>query len=121
MPFTKGDPNINRQGRPSKSRIDELAKAIDKESERQGKDFWEEVAKKAFTSERIMLAVVKKFIPDLHYSEVQTKDKAQQIFQIVRYGSKDPAEGQKDKIQGDPAEEEKTEIEKGSKAIQTNC
>ena len=70
MPFVKGDPNINRNGRPKLSKINELCKALEAEGAKLGKDFWQEVAKKAFTNDKIMLAVMKKFIPDLHHTEM---------------------------------------------------
>lgn len=69
MAFKKGDPNINRGGRPKTSQIEDLRSALVAEGKKRGKDFWEEVAKKAFTHEKIMLAVMKKLVPDLNYSE----------------------------------------------------
>ena len=65
MAFRKGDPNINRAGRPKNSEIDQLRIALVAEGKKRGKDFWEEVAKKAFTHDKIMLAVMKKLVPDL--------------------------------------------------------
>ena len=69
MAFKKGDPNINRNGRPKNSEIDKLRAALKEEGERRGADFWNQVAKYAFTNDKIMLAIVKKFIPDLNYFE----------------------------------------------------
>lgn len=64
MPFVKGDNNINRNGRPKNAEKDLLRFALDKEGKRRGVDFWGVVAKKAFTDNNIMVAVLKKFIAD---------------------------------------------------------
>jgi hypothetical protein len=69
MPFKPGDPNINRNGRPKTSQIEELRRALENEGKRRGQDFWQEVAKRAFTHDNIMLAVLKKLVPDLSYTE----------------------------------------------------
>lgn len=71
MPFTKDDPNINRKGRPSNQYLTALVAALNKEGERRGKEFWEEVASKAFTSDKVMTAIIKKFIPDLERNEIE--------------------------------------------------
>lgn len=73
MPFVKGDPNINRKGRPLNSESEEIRKALDKEGIKRGEDFWEAVAKKAFTDIRIMIALIKKLLPDTleHSGEVK--------------------------------------------------
>ena len=71
MAFKKGDPNINRSGRPKTSAINELRTALAAEGKSKGKDFWEEVAKKAFTHDKIMLAVMKKLVPDLNFSHIE--------------------------------------------------
>lgn len=70
MGFKKGDPNINRNGRPKNAEIDKLRRALQNEGDKKGKDFWEEVAKKAFVNEKIMIAVLKKFVPDMRHSEI---------------------------------------------------
>jgi len=70
MPFKKGfDPNRNSKGRPKNAEIDELRAALAKEGLRKRKNFWVEVAQKAFTNPTIMIAIIKKFIPDLGHVE----------------------------------------------------
>ncbi len=64
MPFVKGDKNINRKGRPLNGEKDLLRNALDKEGKRRGREFWDVVAKKAFTDNNIMVAVLKKFVSD---------------------------------------------------------
>lgn len=70
MPFVKGDPNINRNGRPKNAEPDLLREALRKEGERRGEDFWQKVASFAFTDKNVMVAVVKKFIPDMSFTEI---------------------------------------------------
>lgn len=64
MPFVKGDPRINRNGRPKNAEPDLLREALAKEGERRGIDFWEKVAEYAFRDKNVMIAVLKKFVPD---------------------------------------------------------
>jgi len=64
MPFTKGDPNINRNGRPKNAEPELLREALRREGVKRGKDFWERVAEVAYTDKNVMIAVVKKFVPD---------------------------------------------------------
>ena len=69
MPFCKGDPNINRNGRPHKTEakmpIDQLREALDGEGEKQGKTFWAHIAEKVYTDRQVLIAVIKKFVPDI--------------------------------------------------------
>ena len=70
MPFVKGDPNINRNGRPRNAEPELLRQALSREGERRGEDFWQKVASFAFTDKNVMIAVVKKFIPDMTSMEL---------------------------------------------------
>ena len=70
MGFVKGDPNINRNGRPRNAEPDLLRRALEKEGIKRGEDFWDKVAQYAFTDKNVMVAVVKKFIPDMSSTEV---------------------------------------------------
>lgn len=67
--FVKGDPRINRNGRPRNADKDLLRKALEKEGLRLGVDFWDEVAKQAFKDKGLMAAVCKKFVPDMSSTE----------------------------------------------------
>lgn len=64
MPFEKGDPNINRKGRPRNAEPELLREALRKQGEKRGQDFWDKVAEYAFTDKNVMCAVIKKFVPD---------------------------------------------------------
>lgn len=71
MPFVKGDPNINRKGRPRNCEPELLREALKKEGEKRGEDFWTRVAKYAFDDHGIMIAVLKKFVPDSTITTVE--------------------------------------------------
>jgi len=85
MGFVKGDPNINRKGRPKNAEIDALRVALNKEGEKRGIDFWTQVAKFAFTNDKIMMAIIKKFIPDLTHTEIEgTLEGGQKVVVFVQ-------------------------------------
>lgn len=84
MPFSKGDPNINRNGRPVNPEIKMLREALDKEGLKRGVLFWEKVAEKAFTDNNIMISVLKKFIPDTTFMSVEGDTKGPTQIVIVR-------------------------------------
>ncbi len=69
MGFIKGDPNINRKGRPKNAQSELLREALRKEGERRGENFWDRVSKTAFEDKGVMIAVLKKFIPDMSSTE----------------------------------------------------
>ena len=69
MPFAPGDPRINRSGRPKNAEKELLRKALVKIGAERKQDFWEEVAKAAFTDKSIMAVVAKKFVPDMSSTE----------------------------------------------------
>jgi hypothetical protein len=70
MPFCKGDPNINRNGRPKNAEPELLREALRREGEKRGIDFWDKVAQFAFTDRNVTIAIVKKFVPDMSHQEV---------------------------------------------------
>ena len=71
MPFVKGDPHINRNGRPKNAEPELLRTALEKEGVKKGITFWEKVAEYAFRDRQVMIAVIKKFVPDT--SEVKVE------------------------------------------------
>lgn len=89
MPFVKGDPNINRNGRPRNSEIDQLREALAKESEKRGVDFWDKVAEKAFKDTTIMIAVLKKFVPDTTFTKLEGDIGKENRIIIVRANGQD--------------------------------
>lgn len=69
MPFTKGDPNINRTGKTNPA-IKMLREALEEEGLSRGKPFYKLVAEIAFKDKQVMIAVLKKFVPDMTKTEV---------------------------------------------------
>ena len=66
--FVKGQSG-NPHGRPRKAEIDKLRVALNKQGVKQKQDFWDAVAEKAYDNPSIMIAVIKKFVPDLVYTK----------------------------------------------------
>jgi hypothetical protein len=64
MPFHKGDPNINRNGRPKNAEAEMLRQALKKEGHKQGEDFWEMVARKSWSDKAILITILRKLLPD---------------------------------------------------------
>ena len=71
MAFKKGDKNINRKGRPKNAEPDLLRKALAKEGKKRNQDFWDKVAEFAYTDKNVMVAIIKKFVPDMSSSEIK--------------------------------------------------
>lgn len=69
MTFIKGDPRINRNGRPKNAEKELLRKALEAEGVKRGEDFWKKVAKAAFDDKGLMAAICKKFVPDMSSTE----------------------------------------------------
>lgn len=71
MPFSKNDPNINRKGRArlGESMAERLVAALDKREEIEGMSFPDKVAEFAFKNKEVMIAVLKKFVPDIEKHE----------------------------------------------------
>jgi hypothetical protein len=83
MPFQKGDPNINRNGRPKNAEAEMLRLALLKEGEKRGESFWEKVAQVAFIDKGVMIAVIKKFIPDMNSIEATGEVNITQMPKII--------------------------------------
>jgi hypothetical protein len=71
MAFVKGDPRINRNGRPKNAESELLRDALRREGEKRGIPFWDVVAEHAFKDKIVMTAIVKKYVPDLNHNEVE--------------------------------------------------
>lgn len=73
MPFVKGDPKINRNGRPTgvKSEKTKLLEALETEGKNRSQDFYEKVAKAAYDDKGVMVAVLKKIVPDMSHNEIE--------------------------------------------------
>lgn len=77
MPFVKGDPSINRKGRPKNAEPELLRQALAKEGLKRGVDFWDKVAEYAYTDKNVMVAIIKKFVPDMTVSTIEGMDMKQ--------------------------------------------
>jgi len=65
MPFQKGDKwNGNKNGRPRQPEIEILRKALENDKTQHGKHLIEEAVEQARTNPNIMIALLKKLIPD---------------------------------------------------------
>jgi hypothetical protein len=73
MVFAKGDPRINRGGRPKNAEPDMLRKALEREGQKRGVDFWTVVAEHAFKNPKVLVAIVKKFVPDMTVTDLNAE------------------------------------------------
>jgi CMP-2-keto-3-deoxyoctulosonic acid synthetase len=64
MTFVKGDPRINRRGRPRKAKVQELEKALKKVEEKRGLSLIEHCVRRAYSSEKMAIAILNKLLPD---------------------------------------------------------
>lgn len=70
MPFKSGEEwNGNRNGRPKNSEAQELRDALSKVGKEKRKPFLEHCAEKAYQSEAMAIAILKKLVPDLTKDE----------------------------------------------------
>ena len=67
--FVKGDPRINRSGRPKNAEKELLRQALINEGKKRGIDFWDKVAQAAYDDKGLMAVVAKKFVPDMSTTE----------------------------------------------------
>ena len=80
MPFKKGDPSINRNGRPKNAEPELLREALRREGEKRGIDFWDKVAEYAFTDKNVMVAVLKKFVSDKRFIQFESDVSSTDLF-----------------------------------------
>ena len=65
MPFQKGNPYGNRNGRPKKPEIEELRKAIKCVEKKKRKKLLVHFVERAFSDDKVLVALGKKIVPDL--------------------------------------------------------
>ncbi|GEM_PF-2366174 len=65
MPFSKNDPNINRNGRPRKPEVEKLRDALEKLEQEKGAHFIEHFVRSAYDNHTIAVALAKKLLPDM--------------------------------------------------------
>jgi len=70
MPFVKGQSG-NPAGRPKKPVIDSLEKAIKKVQKEKNEKFLNMVIKRAYESDQVLIAVLKKIIPDIKTTDLK--------------------------------------------------
>jgi len=71
MPFKPGDPNINRNGRPKQPEIQELRDALDAAKKDKNKSILEHFVERAYTDDGVLVALVKKMLPDKNHLEAE--------------------------------------------------
>ncbi len=72
MTFRKGDPNINRNGRPKSPEIEELRNAIKEATKtHEGRSLLQHFVEKAYDDNSVLVACIKKLIPDKHQMEAE--------------------------------------------------
>ena len=70
MPFVKGDPNINRKGYRPHPEIELLRKAVKTVEKEEKRSVYEEFVRQAFKNPRVLIALMKKLVPDMVKSEI---------------------------------------------------
>lgn len=61
--FVKGN-NANPTGKNGFTAAKQLTEAIVRQGKRRGEDFWDMAASRAYTNDQVLIAILKKFIPD---------------------------------------------------------
>ena len=69
--FVKGDPRINRKGRPPLCDKDMLRQALEEEGKKRGVPFFRHLAALAYKHKDVAIALGKKFVPDVSKTEVE--------------------------------------------------
>jgi len=70
MPFKPGKDWVgNRKGRPTNFDIEKLKNAILEGEKKHGKDIFRHAVDRAFVNDTVLIALIKKFIPDRIYNE----------------------------------------------------
>jgi len=67
---------------------DLLREALRREGAKRGEDFWDKVAHYAFTDRNVLIAVLKKFVPDMTKSEIEGAISVTEMPQIEAEGTK---------------------------------
>ena len=83
MPFVKGVSG-NPNGRPRNAETDLLREALRKQGEKRGVDFWDKVAEFAFRDKQVMVAIIKKFVPDININQLEGELKGDTKVVIIK-------------------------------------
>jgi len=78
--FKKGHSG-NPKGSNKYTSIVPLLNALDRAGEKRGEDFWDMVAKKVWMNETVLIAILKKILPDEVHTEVTGQNTLVQIIQ----------------------------------------
>ena len=84
--FKKGDPRINRKGRPRKPEIQELRNALEKVAEETGIPFWVLFVRMAYKHKEVAIALAKKMLPDKLKGEGFANKSFTQVFEGIPEG-----------------------------------
>ena len=83
MPFKKGQSG-NPKGRPVSAGIDDLRRAIKIVEGRKKKKFLIHAVQEAYTDNKVLVAILKKIIPDLKYIENEHSTNESTMAMVVK-------------------------------------
>lgn len=90
--FKKGQIN-NPHGRPKAPEVEELRIALKAAKEKNNKSLIDHFVERAYSNDKVLVAVMKKLIPDITLSELTGPDGKPLIPPVVKYLGIAPKEG----------------------------